>query len=139
VFLIFLAAYRDRDYVEAATSGKLTIGTGDQDDAIALALAGNMTATDLDVSAHTSGIGDERRRFRFSHSIPSAGVRHLKLGSGPGVCRGLRTLPSLAWQIQCGISAQPFEQIRQLGDVHHNPSRLVFAEQPDRRAPARDP
>jgi hypothetical protein len=39
VFLIFLAAYRDRNYVEAATSSKLTIGTGDQDDAIALALA----------------------------------------------------------------------------------------------------
>ena len=50
VFLIFLAAYRDRNYVEAATSSKLTIGTGDQDDAIALALASNMTATDLDVS-----------------------------------------------------------------------------------------
>jgi hypothetical protein len=50
VFFIFLAAYRDRDYVEAATSGKLTIGTGDQDDAIALALASNMTATDLNVS-----------------------------------------------------------------------------------------
>jgi hypothetical protein len=38
VFLIFLAAYRDRNHVEAATSSKLTIGTGDQDDAIALAL-----------------------------------------------------------------------------------------------------
>jgi hypothetical protein len=50
VFLIFLAAYRDRNYVGAATSSKLTIGTGDQDDAIALALASNMTATDLDVS-----------------------------------------------------------------------------------------
>jgi FixJ family two-component response regulator len=50
VFLIFLAAYRDRDYVEAATSSKLTIGTGNQDDAVALALASNMTATDLDVS-----------------------------------------------------------------------------------------
>jgi hypothetical protein len=34
VFLIFLAAYRDRNYVGAATSSKLTIGTGDQDDAI---------------------------------------------------------------------------------------------------------
>ena len=50
VFLIFLAAYRDRNYVGAATSSKLTIGTGDQDDAIAFALASNMTATDLDVS-----------------------------------------------------------------------------------------
>src|SRR6516162_6575076 len=50
VFLIFLAAYRDRNYVGAATSSKLTIGTGDQDDAIALALASNMSATDLDVS-----------------------------------------------------------------------------------------
>jgi hypothetical protein len=50
VFLIFLAAYRDRYYVGAATSSKLTIGTGDQDDAIALTLASNMTATDLDVS-----------------------------------------------------------------------------------------
>ena len=50
MFLIFLAAHRDRDYVEAATSSKLTIGTGDQDDAVALALASNMTATELDVS-----------------------------------------------------------------------------------------
>jgi len=50
VFLIFLAAYHDRNYVEATTSSKLTIGTSDQDDAIALALASNMTATDLDVS-----------------------------------------------------------------------------------------
>jgi hypothetical protein len=50
VFLIFLAGYRDRDYVEAATSSKLTIGTGDQDDAVVLALASNMTATNLDVS-----------------------------------------------------------------------------------------
>jgi hypothetical protein len=49
MFLIFIAAYCDRDHVEAATSGKLIIGTGDQDDAIALALASNMTATDLDV------------------------------------------------------------------------------------------
>ena len=36
VFLIFRAAYRDRNYVEAATGSKLTIGTGDQDDAVAL-------------------------------------------------------------------------------------------------------
>ncbi len=50
MFLIFLAAYRDRDYVEVATSSKLTIGTGDQDDAVAFALASNMTATELDVS-----------------------------------------------------------------------------------------
>ena len=50
MFLIFLAAYRDRDHVRATASGKLTIGTGDQDDAIALALASNMTTTDLDVS-----------------------------------------------------------------------------------------
>jgi hypothetical protein len=50
VFLIFRAAYRDRNYVEAATGSKLTIGTGDQDDAIALALTSNMNATDLDVS-----------------------------------------------------------------------------------------
>jgi len=50
MFLIFLAAYRDRNYVGAATSSKLTTGTGDQDDAVALALASNMTAPDLDVS-----------------------------------------------------------------------------------------
>jgi FixJ family two-component response regulator len=50
VFLIFLAAYRDRDCVEAATNSKLTIGTGDQDNAVVLALASNMTATELDVS-----------------------------------------------------------------------------------------
>ena len=50
MFLIVLDAYRDRDPVEAATSSKLTIGTGDQDEAIALAPASNMTATDLEVS-----------------------------------------------------------------------------------------
>ncbi len=50
MLLIFVAAYRDRHYRDAATSSKLTIGTGDQDDAVALALASNMTATDLDVS-----------------------------------------------------------------------------------------
>jgi hypothetical protein len=50
MFLNFLAAYRDRDLVGAATSDKLTIGTGDQDDVIALALASNGTAADLDVS-----------------------------------------------------------------------------------------
>ena len=47
---VFLAAYRDRDHVEAATSSNLTIGTGDQDDAVALAPASNMTATNLEVS-----------------------------------------------------------------------------------------
>ena len=50
MFLIFFAAYRDRNYVGAATSSKLTTGTGDQDDAIAVALASNMTAPDLDLS-----------------------------------------------------------------------------------------
>jgi len=49
MFLIFLAAYRDRDHVEAATSGKLTTGTADQDDAVTLALASNIIAPDLDV------------------------------------------------------------------------------------------
>jgi hypothetical protein len=49
VFLIFLAAYRDRNYVDAATSSKLTTGTGDHNDAIALASASNMTRPDLDV------------------------------------------------------------------------------------------
>ena len=50
MFLIFLAGYRNRNSVEAATSSKPTIGAGDQDDAIALALASNMSAPDLDVS-----------------------------------------------------------------------------------------
>ena len=50
MFLIFVAACRDRHYREAATSSKLAIGTGDQDDAVALALASNMTATDLHIS-----------------------------------------------------------------------------------------
>jgi hypothetical protein len=50
MLVIFLAAYRDRNHVGAATNSKLTIGTGDQDDTIALALASNMSATDLDVS-----------------------------------------------------------------------------------------
>ena len=65
VFLIFLAGYRDRNYVEAATSGKPTIGTGEQDDAIALALASDMTETDLDVSE----IAVPRHRYqRLAHS-----------------------------------------------------------------------
>jgi hypothetical protein len=65
VFLIFLAAYRDRNYVEAATSSKLTIGTGDQNDAMVLAPASNMTATDLDVSE----IAVARHRYqRLAHS-----------------------------------------------------------------------
>jgi len=46
VFFIVLDAYRDRDHVEAATSSKLTIGTGNQDDAIALAPANNVSARD---------------------------------------------------------------------------------------------
>ena len=53
MLLIFLAAYRDANYVEASTSSKLTIWTGHQDDAIALALASNMAATDLDISEVT--------------------------------------------------------------------------------------
>ena len=65
VFLTFLAAYRDRNYVAAATSSKLTTGTGDQDDAVTLALASNMTATDLDVSE----IAIVRHRYhRLVHS-----------------------------------------------------------------------
>jgi hypothetical protein len=37
-----------------------------------------------------------------------------------------------AEQIQCGISAQPFQQIWKLGDIHRN-------LQLDRRAPAQGP
>jgi FixJ family two-component response regulator len=65
VFLTFLANYRDRNCTEAATSSKLTIGTGDQDDAIALALASNMSATDLDVSEITV---TRHRCQRLAHS-----------------------------------------------------------------------
>ena len=65
VFLIFRAAYRDRNYVGAAASSKLTVGTGDQDDAIALAPASNMTATDLDVSEITV---PRHRCHRLAHS-----------------------------------------------------------------------
>jgi hypothetical protein len=50
VFLNFPATYRDRHHVGAATGGKLTTGTGDHNNAIAFALASNMTAADLDVS-----------------------------------------------------------------------------------------
>ena len=65
MFLIVLDAYRDCDHVVAATSGKLTIGTGDQDDAIALAPASNVTATDLEVSE----IAIPRHRcHRLAHS-----------------------------------------------------------------------
>ena len=73
MLLIFVAAYRDHHYREAATSSKLTIGTPDQDDAVTLALASNMTATDL----HVSKIVVARHRCQtqaFSHSIPSARV-----------------------------------------------------------------
>jgi hypothetical protein len=66
VFVVFLAAYRDCNYVEAATSSKLTIGTGDQNDAIALALASNMTATDLNVSEMAV---PHHRRQRLAHSL----------------------------------------------------------------------
>jgi hypothetical protein len=45
VFLDFFAAHGDRNCVEVATNSKLVIGTGDQDDAIALAFAGYMSAT----------------------------------------------------------------------------------------------
>ena len=65
MFLIFLAGDRDRNYVEVATSSKPTIGTGGQHDAIALAPASNMTATDLDVSE----IAVPRHRYqRLAHS-----------------------------------------------------------------------
>jgi hypothetical protein len=60
---VSLLAYCDRDYVAAATSGKLTIG-GDQDDAITLALANNMTAAELDVSE----IAVTRHRCHSAHS-----------------------------------------------------------------------
>jgi hypothetical protein len=50
MFLNFLAAYRDRDFVGAATGDKLTTGTSHNNNAIALALASNMTTSDLDVS-----------------------------------------------------------------------------------------
>jgi hypothetical protein len=72
VFLIFLAC-RDRDYVEAATSSKLAIGTGDQDDAIALALASNMTATDLDISEIAVA------RHRCQTDVRSHALFHLPL------------------------------------------------------------
>jgi len=68
VFPIFLAAYRDRDHVEAATSSKLTIGTGDQDDAIALAPASNVTATDLEVS-EIAVPRHRRQRLVRSHTL----------------------------------------------------------------------
>jgi hypothetical protein len=75
VFLIFLAAYRDRDCVEAATSSKLTIGTGDQDDAVALARASDMTATELDVSKFAVTRHRSQTLVRSHNSIPSAGVK----------------------------------------------------------------
>jgi len=49
LFLNFLAAHGDRNCVEVATDSKLTTGTGDQDDAVALAPNRNVTATALDV------------------------------------------------------------------------------------------
>ena len=67
MLLIFLAAYCDRNHVEAATSSKLTIGTGDQDDAIALALASNMTAPDLDVRENRRPSSPMPMADAFSH------------------------------------------------------------------------
>jgi organic hydroperoxide reductase OsmC/OhrA len=61
MLLNLLTAYRDRNHIEAATSSKLTTGTGDQDDAIALALASNITATGLHVSKSPSLVTDARR------------------------------------------------------------------------------
>ncbi len=50
VFLDLLSANCDSNCVKViATHGKLTIGTGNQDDAVALALDGNVTATAFDV------------------------------------------------------------------------------------------
>jgi hypothetical protein len=77
---IFFPAHRDRDYVARATSGKQTIGTRDQHNAIALGLASNMAASDLDVSE----IAVARHRpnvCAFSHSVPFAGVRQLGLSA----------------------------------------------------------
>jgi hypothetical protein len=67
VFLNFLAADRDRNCVEVATNSELTTGAGDQDDAVALALDSNVTATALDVGklavsrGNSSGSQWERR------------------------------------------------------------------------------
>ena len=73
VFLIVLAGYRDCDHVAGATSSKLTTGTGDQNDAIALALASNMTATDLDVSK--VGVPRYRcQRLAHSHTLKIHGL-----------------------------------------------------------------
>jgi hypothetical protein len=66
----FLAAHRDRNSVDVATSSELTIGTGDQDDAVALAFAGNMTANR---AKSPSLVNDDA--CAFSHLIPSAGVK----------------------------------------------------------------
>jgi hypothetical protein len=138
VFLIFLAAYRDRDYVDAATSSKLTIGTGDQDDAVVIALASNMTATQLDVSELAVTRVTDARRMCVLTLYSIWPCKASKAGGGGQEFAGLRTLPSLAYrppciarvgQIQCGISAQPFEQIGKLCDIHRNPSRLIADEQ----------
>ena len=74
MFLIFLTAHRDRDCVEAATGIKLTIGIGEQDDAVALALASNMTATELDVSK-SAVIVTEARCLCVLTFNPSAAVK----------------------------------------------------------------
>jgi hypothetical protein len=68
---IFFPAHRDRDYVVRATSGKQTIGTRDQHNAIALALASNMAASDLDVSEIAVA------RHRHQTSVRSHTLFHL--------------------------------------------------------------
>jgi hypothetical protein len=82
VFLIFLAAYRDRDYVASATSSKLTTWTGDQDDAIALALASNMTAADLDISEMAVARYRCYYRLVHSHILKIHGFPLQSIGSG---------------------------------------------------------
>jgi len=83
---IFLVAYGDRDQVEGASSGKLTIGTGDQDDAITLASASNMTATKLDVSEIAV------TRHRCQTVVGSSHTLSILLAAVLGICHTVELL-----------------------------------------------
>jgi hypothetical protein len=93
VFVIFLAAYRDRNYVEASASSKLTIGTGDQDDAVDLDVSEIAVARhrcQTHVRSHTLKIHDWITSLRSIGSKREE--RHTKYGDGIDLSQSTRTL-----------------------------------------------
>jgi hypothetical protein len=73
LFLTFLAVHRDRNRVDVTINSKLATGSRDQDDAVALALDRNVTATDLDVSENA--VARHRRHTHVrSHLVLSCSL-----------------------------------------------------------------